>query len=256
MKLSISYNLFDGSELLEGSIKCVRNSADYISVVYQNISNSGQNGDPNTEKYLKKLKNDGLIDEIYLYHPNISSGLHSCELTKRNIGLYLGEGAQCTHHMSMDTDEYYVTEEFKKMKEDIEINDYDSSACQMLSYYHDFETILDPPEDYYVSLIYKIRKGVTFVMGYPFPVLVDPTRRMEAGKCVTYKREQIQMHHMTGIRNDYRSKLDNSSASTNFKNEIDNLVSYYNQWEFPKKALMPGLPPKYYDVKRVKNLFQ
>lgn len=33
--LSVSYNLFDGEELLEDSIMCIRNLVDHVSVVYQ-----------------------------------------------------------------------------------------------------------------------------------------------------------------------------------------------------------------------------
>lgn len=41
MKVGISYNLFDGEELLESSIKSIRDNVDYISVVYQTVSNFG-----------------------------------------------------------------------------------------------------------------------------------------------------------------------------------------------------------------------
>ena len=34
MKLGVSYNLFDGEELLESSIKSIRDNVDYVSVVY------------------------------------------------------------------------------------------------------------------------------------------------------------------------------------------------------------------------------
>lgn len=256
MRLGVSYNIFDGEELLEGSIKCIRDHVDFISVVYQQISNFGNASNPRLTDFLNDLKIKGLVNEVYNYKPNIGAGGHQNEINKRNIGLYLSEGANCTHHMSMDSDEYYVVDEFKKMKADIELNDFDSSACQMLTYYHDFETILDPPEDYYVSLIYKIRKGINFTLGNPFPVLIDPTRSMTAGKCVTYNRETIQMHHMTGVRKNYREKLINSSASVNFKDQIDSLVSYFDNWKYPMKALMPGLPPKYYNVIKIKNNFR
>ena len=43
MKVGISYNLFDGEELLEASIKSVRDNVDYISIVYQTESNFGKN---------------------------------------------------------------------------------------------------------------------------------------------------------------------------------------------------------------------
>ena len=47
MNLGVSYNVFDGEELLEGSIFQIRNEVDYISVVYQSISNFGHPCDEN-----------------------------------------------------------------------------------------------------------------------------------------------------------------------------------------------------------------
>ena len=71
----------------------------------------------------------------------------------------------------------------------LEDGEYDSAACQMVTYYKNSNYILDPKEDYYVTLPFKIRRGKEYVFGSPFPVLVDPTRRMEAGKCKIFNRE-------------------------------------------------------------------
>ena len=91
-------------------------------------------------------------------------------------------------------------------------------------------------------------------MGCPFPVLVDPTRRMEPGKCKIFTREEIEMHHMSYVRKDIKVKLTNSSASPNFKN-IDKIVNYYNDWSYGKQALMGGAPDKFYDILKIEKLF-
>ena len=52
MKISASYNVFDGEELLEKSISSIRDSVDFISVVYQTISNFGNNCSPDLEDIL------------------------------------------------------------------------------------------------------------------------------------------------------------------------------------------------------------
>ena len=39
MRLGASYSVFDSEELLEYSIKSIRKNVDYISVVYQTVSN-------------------------------------------------------------------------------------------------------------------------------------------------------------------------------------------------------------------------
>ena len=116
MKIGVSYNLFDGEELIENSIKSIRNNVDYISVVYQTISNFGQECDKGLVSLLERLKSEGLVDELFEYHPRINKGGHFNEITKRNIGLSLSEGANCTHHMAMDSDEFYTDTQFKYIK--------------------------------------------------------------------------------------------------------------------------------------------
>jgi hypothetical protein len=254
MKLGVSYNVFDGEELLENSIKSIRGNADYISVVYQEISNFGNPCNPNLVPLLNRLKEDGLVDELYKYKPQPKRGGHFNEINKRNVGLFLSEGAKCTHHMAMDSDEFYTDDEFKYLKNEIVSGNYDSSCCQMTTYYKEPQYRLDPKEDYYVSLIYKIQRGKQYVMGLPFPTLVDPTRRMEAGKCKIFTRDEIEMHHMSYVRKNIRIKLTNSSAFPNFKN-IDKLVDYFEKWEYPQQGLMGGAPDKFYDIVKVDRQF-
>ena len=203
MKLGISYNLFDGEELLEPSIKSIRDNVDYISVVYQTVSNFGNPCDEGLVPLLEGLVSEGLVDEIFEYRPNINKGGHYNEIRKRNLGLTFSESADCTHHMAMDSDEFYTDEQFKFMKQTMLDGNYDSSACQMTTYYKDSTYRLDPKEDYYVSLPFKIEQGKDYVIGCPFPVLVDPTRRMKTSNCRIFTREEIEMHHMSYVRKIY-----------------------------------------------------
>jgi hypothetical protein len=229
---------------------------DYISVVYQTISNFGNPCNPELVPLLERLKSEGLVDELFEYSPKINKGGHFNEIQKRNIGLSLSQGAGCTHHMSMDSDEYYITSEFENLKKIVEDGDYDSSYCQMQTYYKSWEYALDPPETYYVSLIFKIKNESNYVIGAPVPVLVDPTRRMSpSDKPLVLKREQIQMHHGSYIRNDIRIKLTNSSASVNFNKDINRIVSHYANWRYPQKVLWGGLPSTLHKVKKVEGLF-
>ena len=255
MKIGVSYNLFDGEELLKDSIKSIRDEVDYISVVYQTISNFGNSCDEELVSLLEKLQSETLIDELFEYRPKVNKGGHYNEIRKRNIGISLSLGEGCTHHMSMDSDEYYLLEEFKYMKKIIEEGDYDSSACRLLTYYKEPIYILDPPEDYYVSLLYKITPNSEYKISSKLPVLVDPTRCMEPGNCKVFIRDEIEMHHMSYIRKDIRKKLQNSSAVVNFKDRVDKLVDYHNKWEYPKQALMAGAPDKFYNIKKVKKQF-
>ena len=85
MRLGVSYNIFDGEELLEGSIKQIRSEVDYISVVYQTISNFGNKCNEELIPLLNRLKSEGLVDELYEYKPKIENGGHYNEIVKRNI---------------------------------------------------------------------------------------------------------------------------------------------------------------------------
>jgi hypothetical protein len=257
MRLGVSYNLFDGEELLEGSINQIRNEVDYISVVYQKVSNFGNKCDDNLIDLLNDLIKKNLIDELFEYKPIIQGDGHGHlnEITKRNIGLSLSLKNNCTHHMSMDSDEYYKPQQFKLLKKVMLENNYDSSFCQMKTYYKDKDVVITPPEDYYVSLIYKISDNDSFIMSRPSPVLVDPTRRMNPGKFKIFNRDEVQMHHLSYVRNNIRRKLENSSSINVFKNRIDLLVKYHENWTYPSEALMAGVTDKFYKTEKVKKLF-
>jgi|TARA_R110000744_G_scaffold67666_7_gene137915 hypothetical protein len=237
MKLGIAYNLFDGEELLVDSIKSIRNSVDYIIVIYQQVSNFGSVSEINLSDYLTGLKNDGLIDDMVLYNPRVGSGGHFNEITKRNLGLYECSRKGCTHFLLMDSDEFYTEEQFNISKEVILSGDFDSSACQMVTYYKNGSYRLEPKEEYYVPFIYKITPGVEFVLNNPFPVLIDPTRRMGPGKCKIFTRYELEMHHMSFVRKDLNIKLQNSSAKGSFEHSINKIVDYYNNWKYPSPVM-------------------
>ena len=255
MKLGVSYNVFDSEEHLEGSIKQIRNSVDFISVVYQKTSNFGDKCNETLEKLLLDLKNKSLVDELLEYHPLSGVSPHVNEVNKRNIGLVLSKSNGCTHHMSMDSDEYYKEQEFNYVKKIMLEGDYDSSACQMSTYYKEPIYRLDPKEEYYVSLIFKIRPDVSYVFANKFPVLTDPTRSMHAGSFRSFSREEIEMHHMSFVRLDVAKKLNNSSAKINFDRFIPEFLEYFKNWSHGMKAITPGKPPAEYDTILVDNIF-
>lgn len=254
MKISASYNVFDGEELLEKSISSIRDSVDFISVVYQTKSNFGNNCSPDLEDILHDLRDKGDVQELVKYTPKLNLKPHSNELIKRNIGLNLAKENSCTHHMPIDCDEFYVKKEFDNAKEIIEGEGWDSAACQMITYYKEPTYRLEPKEEYFVTLPFKINDNTLFVYNLNFPVLVDPTRRVNTNRCKIFKRDEIEMHHMSYVRKDIRSKAENSSARCNFENEIDAFVDYFNNYK-EGRAMILGLPCSFYDTVEVKNIF-
>jgi hypothetical protein len=250
MKLGVSYNAFDDCiEHLEDSIKSIREAVEYVSVVYQKVSNYGQKGAPETLDLLKSLHKSGLIDECFMFEPHLPIKNRN-EVNKRNLGIKTCRDAKCTHFMTIDCDEYYRAEQLNRAKGIILDGDYDSSACQMQTYWKEsWRYRLTPPEDYYVSLIFKMTEHLNFIYGLPeFGVLVDPSRRSGPGKQRIFKRDEIEMHHMSYVRDNIRDKFESSSAKGNWATSIDQLTDYYNNWKFPEKILKAGQPVEEHTV--------
>ena len=265
MKLGASYNLFDGEELLRDSILSIRDSVDFISVVYQKESNYGNPYDPRVDTILDELIDEKLVDfampiqldydpDHWQPHERKHIGAFN-EVNKRNVGIEISRQKGCTHHLAIDVDEFYLKEEFDAMKEVIEEHDPDTTACKMLTYYKKPTLILDPPEDYYVSFIIKINPETKFHWNHPFPVNVDPTRKLKPGKFLQLGRKGIQMHHMSYVREDLNIKLTNSSALTNWSDKRERLVEYWKDWKPGEQAFLAGIDDFYSDLKEIDNLF-
>lgn len=257
MKLGISYNVFDGEELLEYSLLSVRQLAEHISVVYQTTSNYGQEN-KGLLSVLEKLQDRGLIDKLFKYTPknfsmnfllehrkggreNIKINNEKVkdlykngtlnEIEKRDIGLQIAKANKCDCFMTMDADEIYDTNKLQFALDTFEVGGYDSSFCKMQTFYK-LPTLKIPNESYYVPLFYKINKHsrINFIDKSIFPVFCDPTRRMIAGYCKVFTREEIEMYHYSYVRKDIASKIYNSSAQKDKK--IQKIViDHFNNWK-------------------------
>ena len=214
-KLGVSYSVWDGEELLEQSIKQVRGTADYINVVWQKVSWYGNPCNPGLEKLLLKLKDQGLIDELIFFEPDLSEKPPINEINKRNVGLHAARRAGCTHFITMDTDEFYDSQQFHDAYTDIIARNLSHTCCNIVSYvtptvrWRDYDT-------YFVPFIYRIDRGEKFTFdafhGY-IPCLVDPTRKIKLRKnsrfCFLGK---VVMHHMTCVRKNLNQKIENSTV--------------------------------------------
>lgn len=215
-KLGISYSVWDGEELLEQSIKQIRPVADYINVVWQKLSWYGRPCNPGLEKLLLKLKDKGLIDEIIFFEPDLAANPSYNEITKRNIGLRAARRAGCTHFMTMDTDEFYDTTQFRAAYNDIVERNLTHTCCNIISYVTPTVRYRDP-ESFFVSFINRIDHNEKFTFDAfcdYIPCLVDPTRKIKLRKKSRFCfLGNIVMHHMTHVRRDINKKVENSTIS-------------------------------------------
>lgn len=220
MKLGVSYNLYDGEELLEYSIKSIRSAVEYICVVYQDISNSGEMREESVLPMLEDFVKRGLVDQIVLYSPDLSKRREENELCKRMQGLEACKRAKCTHYLDMDVDEFYRTDELIKAKKWCFDNNIDVSAVSIIEYVKDphwrlVSNYMNPPDNenytFYAPFICKIR-GLCW--DSPFPCLVDPTRGLlRVGRFYLFEKHTIAMHHMSTVRKDLKRKYRNSTLS-------------------------------------------
>ena len=224
-KWGVSYSVFDGHELLEKSILSIRESVDYINVVYQTTSWYGNKCDDDLLPTLHRLKEAGLIDELieytYIHKDGRNGHAPKYEKQKRSLGLNAAKKAGCTYFMTMDCDEFYFKDELENAKKYILENDISHSFVVTLNYVvKPIYRKLNP--GYYVPFFSKINQYSSFTSSYfdkYYICLVDPTRPLDKyilfkflflkiyGKYHPFVLNNIAMHHMTSVRRDIMSKI-------------------------------------------------
>lgn len=230
MKLAAIYNVFDGLELLEKSIKSIREQVDLVIVVYQNVSNFNLKSDIDIEKYLEQINE---IDITYRYETNLTYPPYKNELIKRTTGCKIALENNCTHFLHVDCDELYDITQFKNAKNLLIQTDSDSSACEIVDYYKYENLQVVPQNNSYVPFIHKLQKGITrFGNSVSYPILVDSTRKCEpVEKFVLFKKQQLVMHHLSWIRKDIKTKLLNSTARHSYNSFLDLIVEEFNNFQ-------------------------
>jgi hypothetical protein len=208
MKTAAIYNVWDGVELLEGSMKTLGSSIDLFIIVHQDISNFGEKYNPLEELDIKRLENE--YDIVWIKYIPKGLGMKD-ERDKRNLGISIAKQHGCTHFIAMDCDEYYT--DFKKGKQLFVESGHDGSVVKLITYFKSPQLRYDGLDNYYVPFIHRLHKHT--MTGAPrYPYYVDPTRRINASYVLEIP---IVMHHYSWIRKDIFRKVRNSSARENIK---------------------------------------
>lgn len=214
MRLGISYTVFDGVELLESSIKQIRQHVDFIHVAYQKRSWFGHPIDADDLSTLQNLVKQNLIDSLeefkdFTVIKPIGRGIHQSkqfEIRKRQMGLNTCLKHKCTHFISSDVDEFYKTEEFKAAKDLVKSKNISLSSCRFINYVKEpiFHRGYDGAT---VPFICKITASSK--MCKAFFTRCDPTRgvtKSVPGKDLIIPKELMSMHHMETVRRDLHKK--------------------------------------------------
>jgi hypothetical protein len=226
MRLAAIYSVFDGEELLEGSIAQIRPHLDFVLCAAQTISNQGEHYDGGWCK-CQELKSRGLEDELTLFTPVPGEKPARMERDKRIGGARAVAERGFTHFLYLDCDEYYDTEQFAAGKGLVDRDDIDGSVAHMKTYFKRPDWQLEGLESDYVPFIHRARVDIRNVgRRYPFPC--DATRTVDAQNVIALPAEVIVMHHYSWVRNDIMRKVRNSTLAGYLK-EQSTLLQDYNR---------------------------
>jgi len=228
MKLVGIWTIFDNEELLEGSINQIKDHLDKVVVIYQKVSNFGEERD--ITLFLKDVlyRTGG---ELIEYVPNLKGDSHYNQQSKLKQALKYVQ--DYSHYIYLAADEYYDTEQFLVNKIKISYGGYDSSACRMYTYFKTPEYRLKPIENYYVPFISSVPKNPVFNQKR-YPVKVDPSRCIVPCKrFYKFEEEELMMHHYSWVRRDLKRKLKNHSLSVRYN--IEKIENEVKSWQFGQK---------------------
>eukprot|EP00906_Rhabdomonas_costata_P028503 RCo040358 len=285
MKLGVAFNVFDGHELLERAVACIRPFCGHLVIVYQTISNFGQPCHPDLVPLLTRLKEQGLVDEL-LQYPSTDAGtadpsaLHFAreqkrrltspfasltdvggstaeiaeqflhELCKREVGRAACAATGCELFMTMDCDEFYRPEQLQFAIQFMEDNPvYEACAC-LMRYFYKSPTLelLPPDEKNYALALCRLRPESEFLLAHPYPVLVDPTRTLKGVRRLkVFSREELQMYHFSMVRSPWGilSKLANVSNRSNYLMQPQEFLERLAGWT-PESGGRPPHPHPFF----------
>lgn len=237
MRLAAIYNVWDGDELLKGSVDQIKGLVDDIIIVWQDVSNFG-------EHYTPQFDNELLEECVFIkYNPNLSLNGFNNEKIKRQAGIDKAKELGCTHFVMLDCDEYYLPDQFEAVKNAVKILGLEGTVVKLITYYKNKNWRLEGMEGYFVPFIHRLRPDtICGVNNYPF--WSDPTRNINCKDVTEIEPSVCVMHHFSWVRNNIERKLNNSSAKINFSHKIPKFIE-----EFETAKL--GDIVSYYDRKLI-----
>ena len=258
-KLGYGIIVFDDVCHLRNMLKEVRPHCDVIVLCLQNESYYGVPIRKEVINHVNELVNEKLVDNVIWFNPtnmHEEEGNHSprfIETDKRNFILdYLQNDAGCSHSMVIDSDEYYDGTDFKNAKDIIDRTDgMKITYCQYINYYRDYMHLMVWPFLCYVPFITESSYRFSFTNG-SFDRPSDPTRRYEIKKdgerYFLMNFNIVKMHHLSWIRQDIKSKIDNWSSRKYFDHAVglrERILDRYENYRDGQNAIIMFNTPNY-----------
>lgn len=225
-KICAIYNIFDGVELLNGSIDLIYDHVDQIIIIHQSVSNFGEDCDVilTNQVFLDMLDGENKI-QFVRYDPIGKNGV-SNETAKRQLGIEtLLSEFDCTHFFHIDVDEYYP--DFRELKEEYFASGASGSVCKIFTYFKKPTLRFEREDEYYVPFIHKLKPDTTMGVKNNYPFYVDPTRRVN--ETDVRMLNSGHMHHFSWVRKNIEMKVRNSSAGEQRIRKTTLLQDYYSE---------------------------
>ena len=249
MKLAGLYVVFNGLELLEGSIDQIYPHTDVIILGWQKVSHHGERS-LEVEGFVSKLKKKYKKVILFEFKPR-KGNAKAEERRKINQMIRLAQRENCTHFFMSATDHYYDSSQFVNSKEIAK--QYDVTASKMYTYFKKPTWRLKQPESYYMPFICKLRWNQTYSADTKgeWNVRVDPSLCIKPNDTFyEFKQSELMLHHYSFVRENLENKLRNAAARRNFDKKIPEILRRTKEFDGT------GLCPYYeQEVEAVDNFF-
>lgn len=219
MKLGYAITIFDGLELLDKAIHNHLPVVDVMILCFQRVSNTGQKNFV-LQEYLEHKYKD--TPKVHIVEYGCLPKLSTKENERRKHQLMIDACKQlgCSHMIMAAVDHFYHQEDILKYRE----IGFDLTFTKMFTYYKDPTWQLTPIEDYFMPFIFRLYPNTKIMNGTNFPLLVDPSVRINTHK--NWFLLDTMLHHYSMVRVNLRDKLENSASR--FSNQ--RIDQYMEEW--------------------------
>lgn len=231
MKLTAIYTIFNGTELLEKSVKCLEDSVDSFIFVNQKVSHYGEPQSPkDVERFtdvLSKMKKPfGVVE----FNPILNRAKIS-EVVKHNLGLEHARKWGATHFLLVSCDHLYFPDDVAFVKNNFDKYNADVTLTKCKPYYKYPNLQCTWYEVAHMPFICKLNPETKFEYGLynRDSLLTDPSCRIEPyNKVAVIAPFDCTMHHYSTVREDFEAKLRNAAARGIWKPEqVQGFINEY-----------------------------
>jgi hypothetical protein len=229
MKLAAIYTVYNGSDLLLGSIKQVLPFVDIVILACQDVSNTG-NKSNEVDEWIEKNVNFIMYNKILIqrFEPNLSISTKQNERDKLQKAIDLAIELDCTHYVLLACDHYYKPAEFKAAKEFVQEHNFDVTLSMMYTFYKRDNWRVNPIESYAMPFICRITPETKVTVNKAYPILTDPSVQIAPAETFHVIGDELMLYHFSMIRVDIREKFANAAASIRWhKEDVKRFVSEF-----------------------------